>query len=170
MQNGVSSPRSPTFPNSPSHDPSSITSIQEIKEKAQENAQKIARGASAISLIKTARAQILSARTSELSGDLRGALGAYINAGTLVRMFMDSNEYRSEAKGVKGVLSKELNNFMQGDGKDLKARVEMLERKLEELERSAGVGAGSGVRCAYSSGYTFCGLVLTNDGFIRETA
>lgn len=143
MQNGVSSPRSPTFPNSSSHDPSSIP---EIKERAQENAKKIARGASAISLIKTARSQILSARTAELSGDLKVALSAYINAGTLVKMFMDSNEYLNEPKGGKGVLTKEFNGFMQGDGKDLKARVELLERKLEELERSAG----SGVRCAYS--------------------
>ena len=69
-----------------------------------------------------------------------------MNAGTLVTMFMDSSEYLNEPRGGKGVLMKEFNGFMQGDGKDLKARVELLERKLEELERSAG----SGVRCAYS--------------------
>lgn len=163
MQNGLSSPRSPTFPNS-SHDP---FSIQEIKEKAQENAKKIARGASAISLIKTARSQILSARTSELSGDLKAALSAYINAGTFVRMFMDSNEYLSETKGAKGVLAKEFSGFMQGDGKDLKVRVDMLEKKLEELERSAGVGTGSGFRCAYYSGYTICGLALLTMDYLR---
>ena len=75
---------------------------------------KEARGVSAITLIKTARSQILSAREHEVKGDLRTALGNYIKAATLTKMAMDSPEYSQENR-VKagGVIRKELNDFLE---------------------------------------------------------
>lgn len=104
MKNGLQSPRST----------SEIMSVSDIKEKAKENAHKIARGASALSLIRTARTQTLTAQECELSGDLKGALSAFIKAGTLAQMFMDTAEFKVESgHGKKGVLYKEFQDFTQ---------------------------------------------------------
>jgi ubiquitin carboxyl-terminal hydrolase 8 len=88
-------------------------SVAEIKTKAKENVTKEARGVSAITLIKTARTQILSAKDHEVKGDLRGAFASYIKAATLAKMTMDSPEYLLEAKGKGGVIRKELNDFLE---------------------------------------------------------
>ena len=90
-------------------------SVAEIKAKAKESVSKEARGASAITLIKTARTQILSAKEHEAKGDLRSALGTYIKAATLAKMTMDSPEYvqESRGKGAGGVIRKELNDFLE---------------------------------------------------------
>jgi ubiquitin carboxyl-terminal hydrolase 8 len=101
MQNG------PLPPNDP-------MSVPEIKEKAKEPAHKFARGASAMSLIKTARTQSLTAQECEMSGDLKGALSAFIKAGTLAQMVMDTTEFKAESgPGKKGVLYKEFQDFTQ---------------------------------------------------------
>lgn len=89
-------------------------SITEIKEKAKEDARKAARGASAMSLIKFARVKSLNGQECELSGDLRGALNAYITSGTLAQMAMETVEYKMESQpGKKGVLFKEFFDFSQ---------------------------------------------------------
>jgi ubiquitin carboxyl-terminal hydrolase 8 len=110
MHNGLQTPRSTN----------ELISISEIKEKAMENAHKVARGASAMSLIKTARVQVLAAQEYELSGDLKGALSALIKAGTLAQMLMNSAEFGAEsAPGKKGVLYKEFSDFSQVSGAGL---------------------------------------------------
>lgn len=61
-----------------------------------------------------------------------------MSAGALAQMCLESAEYKSEmgSKGGKGVLWKEFGDFMAGDGRDLKARVDRLESKLEDLDKS----------------------------------
>lgn len=89
-------------------------SVADLKQKAKESVMKEARGVSAITLIKSARSQIHSAREHEAKGDLRTALGNYIKAALLTKMTMDSQEYAQEnrAKGG-GVIRKELNDLLE---------------------------------------------------------
>lgn len=102
MQNGLSSPRFNK----------DLTTVSEIKERARESVEKAAKGASAMSMIKSARNQALIAQECELGGDFRGALGAYIKAGALAKMVLDSAEFRAEAEpGKKGVLFHEFTDF-----------------------------------------------------------
>jgi hypothetical protein len=101
MQNGVSR----------SHDE---LSVAEIKERAKGHAQRVTRGASAISLIKGARSQILIAQTHEADGELKDAYSAYIKAVSLLQTFIDSVEFKGEARlGSKGVLSREFQELQQ---------------------------------------------------------
>lgn len=86
--------------------------VSEIKAKVKEGVSKEARGVSAISLIKTARTQILSAKEQEARGDLKSAFASYLKAATLAKMTMDSPEYVQESKGKGGVIRKELNDFL----------------------------------------------------------
>jgi len=89
------------------------TPVADIKLKAKEAVNREARGASAITLIKTARAQILSAKEHEANGDLRSALASFIKAATLAKMAMDSTEYVQETRSKGGVLRNELNDFLE---------------------------------------------------------
>ncbi|KAH9945764.1 cysteine proteinase [Amylocystis lapponica] len=107
--------------------------ISEIKEAAKEQAQKV-RGASAISLLKTARHQIALAHTREGEGDLHGALSAFTKAASLAQMFMDSSELKQEGK--KGVLVKEFLDFQQHEGHDLKSKMESIEAKLVDVDKA----------------------------------
>ncbi|KAF8902399.1 hypothetical protein CPB84DRAFT_1746670 [Gymnopilus junonius] len=111
-------------------------SIPEIKQKAREGVNKEARGVSAITLIKTARTQILYAKECEARGDLRSALGSYIKAASLAKMTMDSPEYVQEGKGKGGVVRKELNDLLENDGRDITTRVNAVEEKLKAIERA----------------------------------
>jgi ubiquitin carboxyl-terminal hydrolase 8 len=54
-------------------------SVSEIKDQAKSNVQRI-KGASALSLLKTAKEQSTSASLQEGAGDLKSALRAYIMA------------------------------------------------------------------------------------------
>ncbi|KAI0924296.1 hypothetical protein AcW2_005215 [Taiwanofungus camphoratus] len=111
--------------------------VAEIKEVAKEQAQKV-RGASAISLLKTARGQIMLAQAREGEGDLKGALSALTKAASLAQMFMDSSEFKQESQpGKKGVLVKDFLDFQQHEGRDLKGKTESVEAKLMEVERLA---------------------------------
>ncbi|KAF9560109.1 cysteine proteinase [Agrocybe pediades] len=111
-------------------------SVAEIKSKAKEGVNKEARGVSAITLIKTARSQILSAKEQEAKGDLKSAYGSYIKAATLAKMTMDSPEYQQESKGKGGVVRKELNEFLANDGRDIGARTTYVEEKLKVIEKA----------------------------------
>lgn len=91
-------------------------SAAEIKTKAKEGVNKEARGVSAITLIKTARTQLISAKDHETRGDLKTAYASYIKAATLTKMTMDSPEYVLESKGRGGVIRKELNEFLEVSG------------------------------------------------------
>lgn len=86
--------------------------VAEIKAKAMEAVQKEARGASALTLIRTARTQLLSAKDYETKGDLRSALGSFIKVASLAKMTMDSVEYSQEGRSKGGVLRKELGDFL----------------------------------------------------------
>lgn len=87
--------------------------VSEVKAKARDAVQKEARGASAISLIRIARAQLLSAKDFESKGDLKSALGSFIKAASLTKMTMDSSEFAQERAGKGGVLRQELNHFLE---------------------------------------------------------
>lgn len=89
------------------------TPVADIKLNAREAVNREARGASAITLIKTARAQTLSAKEHEAKGDLRNALASFIKAATLAKMAMDSNEFAQETRTKGGVLRNELTDFVE---------------------------------------------------------
>ena len=89
------------------------TPVADIKLHAREAVNREARGASAITLIKTARAQTLSAKEHEAKGDLRNALASFIKAATLAKMAMDSNEFAQETRTKGGVLRNELTDFVE---------------------------------------------------------
>lgn len=80
----------------------------DIKEKAKESVQKEARGASPLSLIKTARTQYLFGRENENKGNLKSSLAAYIKAVSLAKLAIDSGE---NERG--GVLRREINEFFE---------------------------------------------------------
>ncbi len=86
-------------------------SIAEIKEQAKQQAQRGSRGASAISLIRSAKGQISLAQSREGGGDLKGALSAFTKAASLTQVFMDSAEFK--AAGKRGLLWKEFSDFQQ---------------------------------------------------------
>lgn len=87
--------------------------VAEIKEVAKEQALKV-KGASPLSLLRSARAQITHARESELSGDLKNALSALTKAVSLTAMIMETADFKAEMQpGKRGVLSKELVEFQQ---------------------------------------------------------
>ena len=66
-------------------------------------------------LIKTARAQIISAKEHEgkKKGDLRNALALFIKAATLAKMAIDSNEFAEETRTKNGFLRNELTEFVE---------------------------------------------------------
>ncbi|KAJ3506378.1 hypothetical protein NLJ89_g6900 [Agrocybe chaxingu] len=114
-------------------------SVADIKAKAKEAVNREARGVSVIALIKSARTQILSAKEHEARGDLRSAFGSYIRAATLAKMAMDSPEYEQESRGKGGVIRKEMNDFLAGDGRDITSRTSAVEDKLKAIERTQAV-------------------------------
>jgi len=85
----------------------------DIRQRAKDSVIKEAKGINAISLIRTARTQVLTARDYEAKGDLRSAMATYIKAATLTKMAMDSQEYSQENRGKGGVIRKELHDFLE---------------------------------------------------------
>ena len=84
----------------------------EIKIKAQATVQKEARGASAMSLIRAARAQSLLAKKYEMNGNLKIALDAFTKAASLAKMTMESAEFAAESASSRtGLLRKEFTDF-----------------------------------------------------------
>jgi ubiquitin carboxyl-terminal hydrolase 8 len=95
------------------HSSKNHETVAEIKAAAKEQALR-ARGASATSLLKTARDQVLTAKASEGTGELREALSALTKAVSLITMLMDSSEFKLEMQpGKKGVLTREFLSFQQ---------------------------------------------------------
>lgn len=93
--------------------PTQRETIAEIKAAAIEQAQKAARGASPLTLLRSARLQIQTARAKEGEGELRDALIALTKAALLTQMFMNSNEFKQEMTGKKGVLTRDMLDFQQ---------------------------------------------------------
>lgn len=118
--------------------PNENLSISEIKERAKEDARRYAKGISAISLLRSARSQLQTAQVRENAGDLKSALSFLLKAGSLAAMVMNSDEFINESKsGKHGVLYREFVNFQKTDGNNLKQRVEAIEWRLTDLEKSA---------------------------------
>jgi hypothetical protein len=127
------------------------TTVAEIKSKAKEAVQKVARGYSAINLINSARQQLREAKQCEDLGDLKGALSQLHKAAALSLLFMDSTEVKSEDRGKRGVLLKEFSDYEkvcsfteqfrrtlrghQNEGHELRVRIEKLEKKLLDVEK-----------------------------------
>ncbi|KAI0296552.1 hypothetical protein B0F90DRAFT_1811293 [Multifurca ochricompacta] len=113
-------------------------SVAEIKERAIQQAQRASRGASAISLIRSAKGQISLAQSCEIARDLKGALSAFTKAASLTQVFMDTAEFKAESiPGKRGVLWKEFTDFQQHEGSDLTQRAHAIESRLTQVERSA---------------------------------
>lgn len=85
-------------------------SVADIKSRAKETVFKEANRVSAVSLIHVAQDLILRAREKESSGDLHGAFENYIKTATLLKMTMESAEFKQEK--AKGVLRKEVQEFL----------------------------------------------------------
>ncbi|KAF8628722.1 hypothetical protein AX17_005944 [Amanita inopinata Kibby_2008] len=133
-------------PNSPtagglgpsSSSPYAGMSVAEIKTKAKAAVFKDARGFSPLSLIKSARNQIILAKEHESKSELKSALSAYIKAASLASMTVDSSEYNLE-RGKTGAVRKELEDFMQTYGNDMTARTAAIEEKLKTTEQSQSI-------------------------------
>lgn len=126
--------------------------MAEIKDTAKEQVLKV-RGASAISLLKSARAQCRIAEECELEGNTKGALSALTKAASLVQMFMDSAEFKQETQpGRRGVLMKDFFDFQQvcytmpsyaafaehtqHEGRDLMGKTQRAEERLNSEQLS----------------------------------
>ncbi|KAI0701502.1 hypothetical protein BC835DRAFT_1323013 [Cytidiella melzeri] len=116
--------------------PTQHDTVADIKAAAKEQAQKV-RGASATSLLRSARDQIQLAKAKEGEGELREALSALTKAASLATMFMDTHEFKQEIKGKKGVLTVDFKNFQQHEGIEMKDRMSRIEGKLAELDKAA---------------------------------
>lgn len=89
-------------------------SVAEIRENAVQHAQSVFKTASPLHIIRGARSQLDHARVCDANGDLKGAYAAFTKAGTLARMVMDTDEFKTEmTPGKKGVLWNEFQTFSQ---------------------------------------------------------
>ena len=87
--------------------------VAELKASTEATAHWF-RGASVNSLLTSARSQIRLAQAKENEGDLKGALSALTISASLVKMVMDTPEFKSETRGgKKGALFKEFMDFQQ---------------------------------------------------------
>ncbi|KAI0259432.1 hypothetical protein BC834DRAFT_833549 [Gloeopeniophorella convolvens] len=113
-------------------------SVAEIKERAIQQAQRASRGASALSIIRSAKGQLSLAESHESRGELKEALSAFTKAASLTQGFMDSTEFKAESlPNKRGVLWKEFTDFQQGEGSNLAQRAHAIESRLLQVERSA---------------------------------
>ncbi|KAF9038559.1 hypothetical protein BJ165DRAFT_1407705 [Panaeolus papilionaceus] len=116
-------------------------SVAEIKAKARELVNKETRNASALTLIKAARTQSQSAKEQAARGELKTAFSSYMKAAILAKTVLESQEYAQETK-KGGVIRKEINDFMENDGKDVLGRARELEEKLKAIENSQSSDQG----------------------------
>lgn len=82
--------------------------ISEITSSAKDAVNRETRGATPMSMIKTARRQVQQGKDYEVRGDLKSALAAYTQAAALAKMTLDHPEMK---KG--GGLKKEFNDFFE---------------------------------------------------------
>ncbi|KAJ8457206.1 hypothetical protein ONZ45_g18404 [Pleurotus djamor] len=110
--------------------------ISEILSTAKDAVTRETRGATPMSMIKTARRLVLQGKDHEHRGNHKNALAAYTQAAALAKMTLDSAEMKAEA-GRAGVLKKEFNDFFEHEGNDLAERKNAVEDKLKAFEKSA---------------------------------
>ncbi|KAL4264076.1 Ubiquitin-specific protease doa4 [Pleurotus pulmonarius] len=106
--------------------------ISEITSSAKDAVNRETRGATPMSMIKTARRQVQQGKDYEVRGDLKSALAAYTQAAALAKMTLDHPEMK---KG--GGLKKEFNDFFEHEGSDLAERKNAVEDKLKAFEKSS---------------------------------
>ncbi|KAI0042737.1 cysteine proteinase [Auriscalpium vulgare] len=158
----------PSFsPNSPlpngSARPLDDMSVAEIKEKAIAHSQRVSKGVSAMSLIRSAKVQIHLAQSFEQAGDLKSALSAFTKAASLTQVFMDTADFKAEnLPGKRGVLWKEFVDFQQHEGSDLTRRAHALESRLNQLDKPATQPNGQDTAAADS------GVQKTSGGSIAD--
>ncbi|PPQ64351.1 hypothetical protein CVT24_008420 [Panaeolus cyanescens] len=110
-------------------------SVADIKAKTRELVVKETRNASALTLIRTARTQSQSAKEQAARGELKTAFASYLKAAILVKTVLESQEYNQEAK-KGGVIRREINDFMENDGKEVLVQAKELEEKLKAMENA----------------------------------
>ncbi|KAA1470161.1 cysteine proteinase [Dentipellis sp. KUC8613] len=138
-------------------------SVAEIKEKAIANTQRLSKGVSAVSLIRSAKGQITLAHSCESAGDLKGALSAFTRAASLTQIFMDSAEFKAESSpGKKGILWREFTEFQQNEGSDMTKKAHALEDRLLQFEKTAAQLNGNGKEASSD------GLVQKSGGSIAD--
>ncbi|KAK0239282.1 ubiquitin carboxyl-terminal hydrolase 4 [Armillaria nabsnona] len=112
----------------------------EIKSHALESVQRESRGATTISLIKTARRLYDQGKEYDARSDLKAALSAYVKAACLIKGATESTEMQAEKSS--GVVHKEFNDF-KPTLNDLISRTKIVEDKLKATEVQAS-SAGDG--------------------------
>ncbi|KAL1747878.1 ubiquitin carboxyl-terminal hydrolase 4 [Schizophyllum fasciatum] len=99
--------------------------VSEIKKHAQDAVIKETRGASAISLLRSARTQTQKGKDHEARGELKEALSAYAKATALALRTIEHKDLLEEKKDKGGVLH---------DYKDLPHKIRAVEEKLRAIE------------------------------------
>lgn len=99
---------SPGAGNSRNHD-----TVAEIKEKVHTNVSKVVRGASALSILHSARDQVVHGKTREDQGDISGALHCLLTAAQLSKRVYEHAEFRQEKDGKKGAVWREMTEFQK---------------------------------------------------------
>jgi hypothetical protein len=85
----------------------------EIKKRAKESISTDARGLPALTLIRTARTQLLSAQEQEGQEQFALAYASYIKAATLVKLTIDSPEHVQSTKDMSTAIRMELAEFLK---------------------------------------------------------
>lgn len=88
-------------------------SINEIKKIAQDAVIKETRGASGISLLRSARTQTQKGKDHEARGELKEALSAYAKAVALALRTLDHKDLLEEKKDKGGVLMMEVKSYIE---------------------------------------------------------
>ncbi|KAL1726470.1 ubiquitin carboxyl-terminal hydrolase 4 [Schizophyllum commune] len=112
-------------------------SINEIKKIAQDAVIKETRGASGISLLRSARTQTQKGKDHEARGELKEALSAYAKAVALALRTLDHKDLLEEKKDKGGVLMMEVKSYIEHDYKDLAPKIRSIEEKLRTIEQSS---------------------------------
>ncbi|PBK99872.1 cysteine proteinase [Armillaria gallica] len=106
----------------------------EIKSHALESVQRESRGATTISLIKTAGRLYDQGKEYDARSDLKAALSAYVKAACLIKGATESTEMQAEKSS--GAIHKEFNDF-RPTLNDLISRTKVVEEKLKATEVQA---------------------------------
>ncbi|KAH8110726.1 cysteine proteinase [Phellopilus nigrolimitatus] len=111
--------------------------VADIKEKVRTVVQSV-RGASALSLLRTARDKVETGLTLEEKGDLRESFRALLTAAQLSQVVLEHQDFKQEVEQKKkGVVWKDFIEYQRQYGSVALAKAESLESKLLELEKAA---------------------------------
>ncbi|KAL5536690.1 DOA4 [Sanghuangporus sanghuang] len=110
------------------------STVAEIKDKVRSLVNGF-RGASAISLLRSARDQAITGASLEAEGALRGAYRALLLCAQLSQAVLGHAEFKAESQGKKGVVWNEWEDFQRRYGMEALAKAKSLEMKLLEMEK-----------------------------------